>query len=81
MKTTLILLAALSTLTLTACGRRDPDVNAVTVDLKNGSISAIAVADVDGDGKPDIVYGQSGEIFILKNTGGGRFILAPSKEK
>lgn len=80
MRPTLILLAALSA-TLTACGRTSPDVNAVTTDLKNGNISTIAVADVDGDEKPDIVYAQGGEIFILKNTGGGRFILSPNKEK
>lgn len=70
----------LTALSLTACGRNHNS-DAVTPELNNGNISAITIADIDGDGKPDIVYAQGGEIFILKNTGGGRFILVPNKEK
>src|SRR5947209_5067419 len=47
------------------------------LDASAGSASSIAVGDVDGDGKPDIIVGKNGSaVRVFINIGGGAF--APS---
>jgi len=44
-----------------------------------GLVSAAVFADIDGDGKPDLILAREwGSILVLRNDGHGRFTPAPS---
>jgi FG-GAP-like repeat/Calx-beta domain/FG-GAP repeat/HYR domain len=49
------------------------------LDASPGAASSLAVGDLDGDGKPDIVVGKNGStVQVFINTGGGTFAPAVS---
>src|SRR5207244_513472 len=41
------------------------------VDYPVGQPGAIAIGDLDRDGRPDVVAGSGGAVHIFRNTGGG----------
>jgi hypothetical protein len=49
----------------------------IDLDASAGSANSVAVGDLDGDGKPDIVVGKNGTaVRVFINTGGGTFAPA-----
>ena len=70
-KKLLILLVAFN---LSACGKSELDQDSALHTVRNGNVTAITTFDLDGDGKPEIIFGQGGNIYILKNEGGLKFV-------
>ncbi|HMJ88334.1 MAG TPA: VCBS repeat-containing protein [Candidatus Acidoferrum sp.] len=75
-----------SILLLTTCvafpaGVPEPKFRAATIDDKIQIGYGIAVADVDGDGKPDVVLADKNQFVWYRNPGWEKFVLAENLTK
>jgi hypothetical protein len=43
------------------------------------AVTALAIGDVDGDGKPEVVYALGGTVGVMRGDGRGGFTAAPTK--
>jgi len=82
MKTTLIAAALLSlALSALAADLPEPKFRAVTIDDKIQIGYGVAVADMDGDGKPDIVLADAKQFVWYRNPTWEKFVLAENLTK
>src|SRR5713226_4339294 len=58
-----------------------PDFRAVTIDSKIEIGYGVTVADVDGDGKPDILLADKKQIVWYRNPGWEKFVIAENLTK
>ena len=75
------IVSALSSLSLLAAEPPEPKFRAVEIDAKIEIGYGLAIADVNGDGKPDILLADKKQFVWYKNPNWEKFVLAENLTK